>query len=67
MMGAIRAEAVAADVRSAASLRPRLEVFHCTTFPGSSRPLLTEGTGIWGPDDGLWTELVVTCLEVSLS
>jgi len=28
MIGAIKAEALAAEVRSAASLRPRLEVFH---------------------------------------
>ncbi|MBV36053.1 MAG: hypothetical protein CMP47_11490 [Rickettsiales bacterium] len=33
--GAIKADALAADVRSAPSLKPRLAVFHCSSFSGS--------------------------------
>lgn len=46
MMGAIKAEALTAEMMSAPSLYPRLEVFHRTTSPCSTRALLTEGMGI---------------------
>jgi hypothetical protein len=34
--GAIKADALAADVRSAPSLKPKLAVFHCSSFSGST-------------------------------
>ena len=56
MMGAIKAEALTAEIMSATSLLPRLVVFHSTTATspstGSTRPLLTltDGMGIEGVD-----------------
>lgn len=57
MTGAIKAEAATAEVRSAASRNPRLEVFHCTTVPGSILPFFTDGTGICDEGIGMvgWT------------
>lgn len=50
MMGAIMAEALTAEMMSAPTRYPRLEVFHRTTSPDSTRPFLTEGMGIVGAD-----------------